>query len=300
MVPGDDHTQGNLSGLSSGFKGPPPVSSREDWEVWREDLRDFCTGDRREGLVKRLAPLVRKSAGLQVQVWKSGGVHFHLSFPSPKQRPLVLVAHYDSVPGTPGANDNAASVFHLLRLAERFVPGECHLHILFTDKEELTSRQTCRDQGIYHLGPQLEEAGLLRGFFMVLDMTGIGDIPVLGCGTETSLKSRGLTLAAGMADAWRQNRLRAQRLLGALDSRGIMELPTSFSDDLGLLALGIPAVQLSLLPWKQALECRKTGKVHPPAWAAMHTPADTPDTLDKEGWLIMNRLLDLLVRQPLF
>src|SRR5262245_2705393 len=36
-------------------------------------------------------------------------------------RILVLAAHHDAVPGSPGANDNAAAVGILLHLAERLV-----------------------------------------------------------------------------------------------------------------------------------------------------------------------------------
>ena len=55
-------------------------------------------------------------------------------------RTLVLVAHHDAVPGSPGANDNAASVAILLALLERLAaapPSRLRVRLLFTACEEL-------------------------------------------------------------------------------------------------------------------------------------------------------------------
>ncbi|PYM80848.1 MAG: hypothetical protein DME09_18380, partial [Candidatus Rokuibacteriota bacterium] len=55
-------------------------------------------------------------------------------------RTLVLIAHHDAVPGSPGANDNAAAVGILLRLLDRVAaapPPRLTLRFLFTAAEEL-------------------------------------------------------------------------------------------------------------------------------------------------------------------
>ena len=55
-------------------------------------------------------------------------------------RTLLLVAHHDAVPGSPGANDNAASVAILLALLERLAaapPSRARVRLLFTACEEL-------------------------------------------------------------------------------------------------------------------------------------------------------------------
>ncbi|MBI1847131.1 MAG: M28 family peptidase, partial [Candidatus Rokubacteria bacterium] len=55
-------------------------------------------------------------------------------------RVLVLIAHHDAVPGSPGANDNAAAVAILLTLLERLgdrVPRGLRVRLLFTAGEEV-------------------------------------------------------------------------------------------------------------------------------------------------------------------
>ncbi|HSE93217.1 MAG TPA: M28 family peptidase, partial [Methylomirabilota bacterium] len=55
-------------------------------------------------------------------------------------RVLVLIAHHDAVPGSPGANDNAAAVAILLGLLprlERVVPPGLRVRLLFMACEEL-------------------------------------------------------------------------------------------------------------------------------------------------------------------
>ncbi|MBI4333218.1 MAG: M28 family peptidase [Chloroflexi bacterium] len=57
--------------------------------------------------------------------------------------PAVLVtAHYDSVPGSPGANDNASSVAVLMKLSQgiRSLPKELTVGIIFMDGEEARLR----------------------------------------------------------------------------------------------------------------------------------------------------------------
>jgi len=55
-------------------------------------------------------------------------------------RVLVLCAHHDAVPGSPGANDNAAAVGILLHLIPRLparIPRGWRVRLLFTAAEEL-------------------------------------------------------------------------------------------------------------------------------------------------------------------
>ncbi len=58
-------------------------------------------------------------------------------------RAIALVAHYDTVPATPGANDNSTSVAILLEIAAALVAGEPiqnDVILLFTDGEEPNPR----------------------------------------------------------------------------------------------------------------------------------------------------------------
>ena len=85
-------------------------------------------------------------------------------------RVLVLCAHHDAVPGSPGANDNAAAVGILLTLLERLaasLPPKLRVRLLFTAAEErgyLGARQYVREANL------AEVAGVLS-----LELCGIGD-----------------------------------------------------------------------------------------------------------------------------
>ncbi len=72
-----------------------------------------------------------------------------------RRPPILIGAHYDSVPGSPGADDNATGVAVLLELAHAFAeqPGRSPLRLVAFDLEELGflgSRhyaETLRDRG---------------------------------------------------------------------------------------------------------------------------------------------------------
>src|SRR5919198_1144627 len=83
-------------------------------------------------------------------------------------RVLLLVAHHDAVPGSPGANDNAAAVGILLHLLERArVPPGLRVRFLFTACEELGYLGARAWVGGAALG---EIAGVLS-----LELCGVGD-----------------------------------------------------------------------------------------------------------------------------
>ena len=114
-------------------------------------------------------------------------------------RVLVLCAHHDAVPGSPGANDNAAAVGVLLHLIPRLpahIPRGWRVRLLFTAAEELDylgARAYVEDTPLSDVG------GVLS-----LELCGIGDtvalwdageaIPFLGSVTA-ALESIGLARA---------------------------------------------------------------------------------------------------------
>lgn len=213
--------------------------------------------------------------------------------PQPGEK--VLVAHYDRVAGTPGANDNGASVLALVDYLRRPRKGPA-LRVVFTDGEELGSGGQASDQGSYalarHWGPV---AGL---FPVVLDMTGVGDTVVLGhLGEELIRKTRPGTPPTDLDD-YARTRLGARRWLATCGAGDALEVNTPFSDDLGLFLAGIPAVQLSLLPRKEALAYRRDGQL-PPAWRTMHTAEDQPGALWPSSRDLMAELLEKLEGFPL-
>lgn len=60
---------------------------------------------------------------------------------SPKAGTIIVAAHYDTVPGSPGADDNASGVATLLEIARIFrIPTQQTLKLVFFDAEEIGLR----------------------------------------------------------------------------------------------------------------------------------------------------------------
>lgn len=204
----------------------------------------------------------------------------------------VVLAHFDRVPGAGGANDNGAGVLALVDYLRRSPGG---LRVVFTDGEELGPGGAAIQQGAYALG---RAWGSPRGVFpVVLDMCGIGDTFVLGRGAEELLRQ--VKPRPNLGAEVERLRWTARRWLAGCGAGDTVEAHTPFSDDLGLLLAGMPAVQVSLLPRKEALAYRRGGHL-PPAWKTMHTAADTPDTLWPGSRDLMAQLLSRLEAFPVY
>ena len=103
----------------------------------------------------------------------------------------VLIAHYDRVPGSPGANDNSAAVFQLIEAAVRLCREQKDgWLIIFTDKEEIAPEGSIRDQGSYGLGKILYEIGVRGGLFYIFDACGTGDTLVISTTVDYLLKDK--------------------------------------------------------------------------------------------------------------
>jgi hypothetical protein len=279
-----------------------------------QELKEFCdlSADRFSILV---ASLKRRDIPFEI-IPIAGARHIVLPVPNAGKMDneyyrVTLVAHYDRVIGTPGANDNAASVFQLLSHWEeiRRLGWHHRTQILFTDKEELTGDMKATDQGTWHLAHHLKKLGAENLLFFVLDMCGIGDTPVWG----RSIRKAGL-LPPGDSVS------RAFHVMeGFLRryTRGVyFGMNPLFSDDLGLLLGGYPAFQLSLLPRIEAEQLALTygpllpeadplvpararenlGRDLPKSWRSNHSISDSPDTLDAGSFLLMARILRDLAR----
>lgn len=295
--------------------GAPPRKPRLPLpEEDLSELLEFCsTGADRFSILR--ASLNRR--GIPFEIIPIGEArHFALPIPSSagmddEYYRVTLVAHYDRVAGTPGANDNAAAVFQLLSHWEEIsrLRWRHRTQILFTDREELTGDMTATDQGSWHLARHLKRLGADNILFFVLDMCGIGDTPVWG----RSIRKAGL---APPGDAITRAYEVMEGFLKRYTHGEDYGVNPMFSDDLGLLLGGYPAFQLSLLPRKEAEEIRERLKDQPreadpdapalareklrtdlpPSWRNNHSGGDSPDTLDAASFLLMSRILRDLAR----
>jgi hypothetical protein len=214
----------------------------------------------------------------------------------------VLVAHYDRVAGSPGANDNGAAVFMLIEAALRLRGrGADGWLVILTDKEELDRGEGLKAQGAYRLALCLKETHLDGGDFFIFDSCGRGDTLVISKTADSLLKNE-----HGGAIAPLKNRLRLlqQRAVETAKIRfggRFLLLPTPFSDDAGFLLAGLAAQTITVLPGNEAAaflsavrgnesyagalisreQRRRRGMEHiPRTWQLLNGPADTAEHLD--------------------
>jgi hypothetical protein len=180
-------------------------------------------------------------------------------------RRVVLGAHYDSVAGSTGANDNAAAVCVLLGLLELYLaaPPAVPLDVVFFDLEELGG-----------LGSQayLERVGASGVRAMInLDICGVGDTILVG--------PRAHATAAPLGQA-------VQAIVGLPEYRSqiVDHLPPG--DDWTFEHAGIPNLSVSIVPADDVpvlltavAAMRQFGRPAqvPPLMETMHNgPRDTP------------------------
>jgi len=228
------------------------------------------------------------------------------SFPFRKQSPVILTAHYDRVPDSPGANDNSAAVFQLLKTALRL--GEQNVDnwiIIFTDKEELQNGEGIQKQGSFSLAKKLRALGLSNARIFNFDACGTGDTFVFSSTVNYLLKKNkrsGFLRASQTITDLREKALNTARFLRF---NKILLAPTPFSDDAGFLQGGIPVQTITMLPAPEAKPFElllgdkpdfagllisgsmKDSAVHkllPETWRRLNSPDDTHLHLTPENY----------------
>lgn len=270
------------------------------------ELAEFCSpsADRYEVLIKTLK---RRSIPYDViPLEKSRHILLPAQYRHKEYYRITFVAHYDRVMGSPGANDNAAAVFQLLSHWEQMhSSGENHhSQIIFTDHEEITGTMPVTEQGSLQLAKHLKRLGIDNILFFVLDMCGIGDTPVW----SQNIRKIGLYRKNNSIS---RNLARMENLLLRYSHGMNYGINPLFSDDLGLLLGGYPALQLSLLPrdealilMKKVLKNREKHNHHtqeqfrkeqeknlPESWKMHHGPKDDVASLEERSFHLMQRIL---------
>jgi len=189
-------------------------------------------------------------------------------------RALVLIAHHDAVPGSPGANDNAAAVAILLALLERWAsrPPRTRVRLLFSACEEigyLGSRAWVREHGV----------GDVRGV-LSLELPGVGDsLAVWDAVAPTPFLRTVCGTLEGMG-------LRADQ-----GHHVVGRIPVFGSDHRAFADAGIPAYGFTSVPAAEADALRqfvfhpvrsaiRASVRRPPPFDTYHTARDTFATLD--------------------
>ena len=189
-------------------------------------------------------------------------------------RALVLIAHHDAVPKSPGANDNAAAVAVLLTLLERWSsrPPRGRVRLLFSACEEigyLGSRAWVREHGV---------AGV-RGV-LSLELPGVGDsLAVWDAAAPTPF----LTSVCGALESMGLRADEGHHVVG--------RIPVFGSDHRAFADAGVPAYGFTTVPRTEAGALRqfvfhpvrsalRAGVRRPRPFDTYHTARDTGATLD--------------------
>ena len=175
------------------------------------------------------------------------------SFPFRRGSPVILTAHYDRVPGSPGANDNSAAVFQLMGAALQLdKQGADFWMVIFTDKEELQSGEGIQNQGSFSLAKKLKGMGLNNARIFNFDACGTGDTLVFSNTVDyliTKNKRPGFQRASRIIRDLREKAFDTAR---RLHISKVISVPTPFSDDAGFLQGGMPVQTITMLPSAEA------------------------------------------------
>ena len=257
-----------------------------------------------------------------------GAHHILVKFPpaayNPQYKMKTVLAHYDRVDTSPGANDNSAAVFQIIYWARRLLrfPSFHNVQIIFSDGEEMGGSEGVSEQGAFGIATKFRSLGLTQQDVYAFDCCGRGDFVIL------SQAGKG----KGSISFQRQfNSLveRTEDLIKSVAGRKWAPLPVPYSDNAGFLACGIPAVAITLLPAQEVVSYLRELKQHPGlqaavmkssqgqdvgarkikplepyqvqekrpmTWRLLHTEYDNLASLTPESFPLMEALLDALAK----
>lgn len=256
----------------------------------------------------------------------AGRKHLYVNFPSSSYNPRfkikTILTHYDRVSGSPGANDNSAANFQIADFAVRLkkaveLGAVPNIRIFFTDGEEL-GEGGVSGQGAFGLAELFKKLGITNDDVYVFDSCGRGQVAVLAQAGLSQAQSKNSSFAKQFISLFE----RTQNLLRTSCQNSWITLPVPYSDNAGFLALGIPAVAITLLPKEEVsdyqrallsdknlesevMNCRmddsadklprfKYEEKMPVTWRLFHTPYDNALSLTEESFDVMRKILDTL------
>lgn len=280
--------------------------------------------DRRQFILNMLKDFGVPAVPLSLE----GAHHILVKFPpaayNPQYKMKTVLAHYDRVDTSPGANDNSAAVFQIIYWARRLLrfPGFHNVQIIFSDGEEMGGSEGVSEQGAFGIATKFRSLGLTQQDVYAFDCCGRGDFVIL------SQAGKG----KGSISFQRQfNSLveRTEDLIKSVAGRKWAPLPVPYSDNAGFLACGIPAVAITLLPAQEVVSYLRELKQHPGlqaavmkssqelevgtrkikplepyqvqekmpmTWRLLHTEYDNLASLTPESFPLMEALLDALAK----
>lgn len=242
--------------------------------------------------------------------------HIYVNFPKEQYsgyfRIKTLIAHYDRVKESPGANDNSFAVFSMMNWAAALNEKNIrhNIRLIFTDGEEMDELE---GQGAFALAGTFRRLGITNDDVYVFDCMGRGTIPVL--------QKPPLLDKAKPVFRKKFNELfnRTQAVLKTATGGSWVTLPVSWSDNAGFIASGIPAVLVTMLPSNEASaymmalaknpgledfvvnhkaatpdERIRLSTMLPETWKFLHSQKDSAESITVESSYVFERILNVL------
>lgn len=184
---------------------------------------------------------------------------------------VIAMAHTDSVPPAPGADDNASGVGTIVALAAALGAGpapSCDVWLVATGSEERPYTGQPNHLGASALVRRLRRTGRLRDVRLALSLDEVGR------GRRFELRS---PVAGARADVEKPILAAARR--GSVDVRWLRDSGTGNSDHRELALAGAPAAKLGV-----------------PDEPCRHTACDTPDRLQRGAFARVLRVVWPLLR----
>lgn len=217
-----------------------------------------------------------------------GKNHIYVKFSQSQYNPMfkikTVIAHYDRVNGSPGANDNSAAVFTLLQWAVKLSKEKSfhNIRLIFTDGEELGSGGIA-SQGAFPLASTFRKLGITNDDIFVFDCMGRGDVPIIA---QTTFPK---SASSSFIKKYNDLELYAQKVIQNATGGKWFSLPCNYSDNASFIANGIPAVTITMLPSSEVTEVLQ-GCI-PYTWSLLHTPQDNFESLTPQSFELMNKIL---------
>lgn len=225
--------------------------------------------------------------------------HIYVKFPQSQYNPSckikTILAHYDRVEQSPGANDNSSSVFSLMEwavnLQKEYAQSFHNIRLIFTDGEEETEGGV-KSMGAFDLALLFKKLKIVNDDIIVFDCTGRGTIPVI---CEPSLPQNA---PQNFLSKYSDLEARLQRILVKASGGKWFNLPCKYSDNAGFIANGFPAVAVTFLPSDEVSEVLKNNQCK--TWALLHTQKDNLESLSGESFVLMKKILFELAKMKTF
>lgn len=255
------------------------------------EFEEFISSDcnRQDFIVSYL-----KKRGIEAPVISiNGNNHIYVKFPLRQYNPIykikTVIAHYDRVPGVPGANDNSAAVFCMLEWACKLYESfECHnIRLIFTDGEE-RGEKGINQQGAYDLAQLFKKLNIVNDDIFVFDCMGRGDVPVI---SQIKFPK---DVSASFIKQYESLEKKTEKILAQVNNGKWFKVPSDYSDNVSFLVNGIPAVAISMLPSVEVEGAIRGQKVR--TWEYLHTAKDNLETLWPQAFELTQKILFLLAK----